>query len=127
MIRVGGLVQAGGKARSVFPGSGRPVMTGGLSAAGEAAWLPATSWTGCAGRSFNSAVLSLPSSSGSTRLVAVALIAVSPARLTMPQIVTLLGVPGEIQATSHVSAVPLPLHPEPRSEERRVGKECRSR
>jgi hypothetical protein len=74
--------------------------------------------TAC-GKSFSVAVLSaiVAAARSSTRLVTVAVASCSPARPTVPQIVTLLSTPGAIQATSQMRfGAVLPRHPGPRPE-----------
>jgi hypothetical protein len=66
--------------------------------------------------SFKVIALSPGFSSGSTRLVTVAVASSSPAFVTVPQIVTFVPVPGAIQATSQVKSGADPVHPLPRSE-----------
>src|SRR6202035_2272225 len=111
-----GCHQTGSVACRTPPTTGMPVTTiprvifGRNGAIGGAALA-----VGSAKRSVNVAVLSDGSRSGSSRLRAEAVATRSPVRLTVPQIVTFELVPGETQATSHVSVTPVPAQPGPRS------------
>src|SRR5581483_2983543 len=69
------------------------------------------------GTSFSVAVLSprLAASSVSRRLETVAVASSSPACPTVPQIITVVPIPGEIHATSQTSDGAVPVQPGPRS------------
>ena len=68
-----------------------------------------------AGASFSVTVLSAGASSGSRRLVTVAVATCSPVCPTVPQMWTCVLVPGEMNATSQERLGGLPVQPGPRS------------